>query len=401
MRKRRPITLAYQVPVLSQNSQAIMRGVADYVRLHTDCHLRISNKSLDVVVSMLRARGVDGAFVHPVSKAEEELVADSDIPCVLTHTTAPQAILPYFTANNRLLGEMGADHFIQKGFTHFAYCSLNNHVFWSSERLNGFRQQVEKTGCMVHVFRALATGSHPAIAGSRASSHRPSSSWMENSEHVCDWMRSLPKPIGVMASDDGMGYDLIEAAEEAGIMVPEELAVLGTCNDVSRCLLANPPLSSIALNLEQTGYSAAALLHKIIIGEERMMGQRLVHEPTHIITRQSTDILAVDDPDLAAALHFIRTNFNRPIKVVDVVNVTTTSRRGLEIKFRNHIRHSITDEIMRVKIDQATRMLLESDMSMERIADCLAFCSSGTFRKAFQKAKGTNPLVFRREHRKT
>jgi len=376
-----------------------MRGVADYVRLHTDCHLRITNEGLDKVIPILRARGVDGALVYPVCRAEEEFVAACGIPCVLTHTTGPQTILPYFTANNRLLGEMAAEHFIQKGFTNFAYCSLHNHLFWSSERLDGFRERVEKIGSMVHVFRALAAGSRRKTARSRAASPWPSSSWMENAEHLRDWMRSLPKPIGVMATDDGMGYDIIEASEEAGILVPEELAVLGTYNDMSRCLLANPPLSSIALNLEQTGYNAAALLHKIIIGEERMSGQRLVNEPTHIVTRQSTDVLAVEDHDLAAALHFIRTKFDRPIKVADVVNVTATSRRGLEIKFRKHIRHSITDEIMRVKIDQATRMLLESDMSMERIAECLAFCSSGTFRKAFQRTRGVNPLVFRREHR--
>jgi LacI family transcriptional regulator len=179
------------------------------------------------------------------------------------------------------------------------------------------------------------------------------------------------------------------------------LAVLGNYNDLTRCLLSNPPLSSIALNLEQNGYNAAALLHKIILGKEKMRGQRLTNEPTHIVTRQSTDIVAVSDPDLAAALHFIRTNFNRPIKVADVVKQTSASRRLLEIKFRDHIRHSITDEIMRVKVDQITHMLLESDMSMERIAESLAFCSSGVMRKAFRRHKGMNPLVFRREHRKT
>ena len=133
-----------------------------------------------------------------------------------------------------------------------------------------------------------------------------------------------------------------------------------------------------------------------------MKGQRLMNEPTHIITRQSTDILAVNDRDLADALHFIRLNCNRPIRVADVVKHTSLSRRGLEIKFKDNIKHSIADEIMRVKVDQVTSMLLESDMSMERIADCLAFfCSPGHMRKVFRDSKGTTPAAFRSKHRKT
>jgi LacI family transcriptional regulator len=296
---------------------------------------------------------------------------------------------------------MGAEHFIEKGFTNFAFFSLSNHLFWSRERLDGFRERVEKAGRTVHVFEPLAASAYAKAATKGASLPWPPSSWTDNAEHLHHWMRSLPKPIGVMATDDGMGYDIIEASEEAGIRVPEELAVLGTYNDLTLCLVSNPPLSSIAVDMEQNGYNAATLLHKIIMGEEKMKGQRLTNEPTHIITRQSTDILAVDDPDIAAALHFIRTNFNRPIRVADVVNQTSTSRRGLEIKFRDLIKHSITDEIMKVKIDQITRMLLESDMSMERIADTLAFGSAARMREAFKKVKGINPLVFRMEHRKT
>jgi LacI family transcriptional regulator len=401
MKKHRPITLVYQAPVLSQNSRAIIRGISNYVRLHGNWHLRVTNESIGKIIPILKASGVDGAFVSPGNEADEEIVANSGIPCILTHTTAPQKVLPYFTANNRLLGQMGAEHFIEKGFRNFAFFSLSNHLFWSKERLDGFRERVEEAGGAIHVFEPLSTSSYVAAVSKRTSLPWPPSSWTENAEHLHHWMRSLPKPVGVMATDDGMGYDIIEASEEAGIRIPEELAVLGTYNDLTLCLVSNPPLSSIAVDMEQNGYNAAALLHRIIMREEKMKGQRLMNEPTHIVTRQSTDILAVEDPDIAAALNFIRTNFDRPIRVADVVNQTTTSRRGLEIKFREHIKHSITDEIMRVKVDEITRMLLESDMSMDRIADCLAFGSTARMRDAFKRSKGINPLEFRREHRTT
>jgi LacI family transcriptional regulator len=401
MKKHRPLTLIYQVKVLSQNAQAIIKGVAAYVRPHPDWQIRIATESIERVIPLMKARRVDGAFVHPTTDAEADMVARCGIPCILTTAKTPQKVLPYFTANNRLIGRIGADHFIEKGFVNFAYYSPVHDLFWSKERLEGFTERVKQAGYAVHVFEPPTAGSGAGTVRTQVLSEWAPSSWMANTEYLRHWLRSLPKPIGVLAADDSVGYDLMEVINDAGIRIPEELAVLGVYNDLTRCLLARPPLSSIVLDLEQNGYNAAALLHRIILGKETMKGQRLVNEPTHIITRQSTDILAVNDPDLAAALHFIRNNFNRPIRVADVVKQTSTSRRGLEIKFRDCIKHSIAEEIMRVKVNQATNMLLESDMSMERIAECLAFCSPGHMRKVFKKFKGTTPAAFRSNHRKT
>jgi LacI family transcriptional regulator len=396
-KQTKPITLIYQVKILSQNAQAIMRGVAAYVRPHADWTLRIATESVDRIVTLMKSRPVDGAFVHPTTDAELELIANCGVPCILTTTKAPQKVLPYFTANNQLMGRMAAEHFIEKGFANFAYYSTLGNLFWSLERLDGFSQRLAQAGFTPYIFGPPEPGTYAVDS----SGQWAPSSWMANTEYLKYWLKSLPKPIAIFATDDSVAYDMVEVAREIGIRIPEEVSVVGAYNDLTRCLLSNPPLSSIALDLEQNGYNAAALLHKIITGKEEMKGQRLMNEPIHIVTRQSTDILAVNDHDLAAALHYIRLNCNWPIQVGDVVKQTSTSRRGLEIKFRDHIKHSIADEIMRVKIDQVTRMLLESDMSMERIAESLSFCSSSYMRKVFRRIKGVNPLVFRREHRKT
>jgi len=398
-KRDRPITLAYQAPVLHIVDHAVIQGVAKYVRLHGNLCLRLTNQSVSEVLPILRDCNVDGAFIYTDSEADERFVAESGLPCILTHARASQNVLPYLTGNNHLLGRMAAEHFITKGFTSFAYFSMGHHFFWSIERLEGFRQRVAETGGSVFVFEPPAPEYTRAARKGRTLPWPPSS-WTGSAAHLHNWIRSLPKPVGIMACDDGGGYDILEACKEAGIRVPEELAILGTYNDVAICLAADPPLSSIAIDLEQTGYNAAALLHRIILGKEKMRGQRIINEPIHIVARQSTDILAVDDSDIATALHFIRTNFDRPIRVADVVKQTTVSRRGLEMKFRGHIKRSITEEIMRVKVEQITRLLLESDMSIEKITDCLAFGSPDRMRDAFRKSKGINPLAFRKRHRK-
>jgi LacI family transcriptional regulator len=397
----KPITLAFQATVLHVTGRALIQGVTKYVRLHSHLRLRITNQPVREVIPILRDCGVDGAFVFTDSEADEQFVENSGVPCILTHALTPQRVLPYFTANNHLLGRMAADHFITKGFGDFAYFSMGHHSFWSQERLNGFEERITQVGGTVSVFQPPVTSKYAKAARTGRKLPWPPSSWTGNTEHLHNWIRSLPKPVGIMACDDGAGYDILEAAKEAGVRVPEELAVLGTYNDEALCLAADPSLSSIALDLEQGGYNAAALLHRIILGQEKMRGQRVISEPMNIITRQSSDILAVNDHDIATALNFIVANVNRPIRVADVVNQTCSSRRRLEMKFRDHIKRSISEEIMRVKVDAIARMLLESDMSMERIADCLAFGSSGRMRDAFWRIRGVNPLAFRMQHRKT
>jgi LacI family transcriptional regulator len=397
----KPITLAYQATVLHITGRAIMQGITKYVRLHNHLRLRITNQPVREVIPILKACDVDGAFVSTDSEVDEQFVANSQVPCILTHAITTQSVLPYFTANNHLLGQMAADHFIAKGFKDFAYFSMGHQYFWSVERLNGFRERIAEVGGTVSVFEPPVLTKYAKAAKTGRKLPWPQSSWTGSTEHLHNWIRSLPKPVGIMACDDGAGYDILEAAKEAGVRVPEELAVLGTYNDEALCLAADPSLSSIALDLEQGGYNAAALLHRIILGQEKMQGQRVISEPMHIITRQSSDILAVNDQDIATALNFIVANVNRPIRVADVVNQTCSSRRRLEIKFRDHIKRSISEEIMRVKVDAIAHMLLESDMSMDRIADSLAFGSSGRMRDAFRRIKGVNPLAFRMQHRKT
>jgi LacI family transcriptional regulator len=400
-RRDRPITIAYQAAVMHLNCRAIIQGITKYVRLHRDVQFRITNQSVHEVVPILRHCGVDGAFIATDSEADERLVADCGIPCILTHALSVQKKLPYFTANNHLLGTMAAEHFITKGFTYFAYFSMGHQYFWSQERLSGFRQRVEETGGTVAVYEPPTAGRGRKASATGRTLPWPPSSWVSSAEHLHHWIMNLPKPVAIMACDDGAGYDILEASKEAGIRVPEEVAVLGAYNDTTICLAADPPLSSIVLDLEQSGYNAAALLHSVVTGQQQMRGQRLTHEPMQVITRQSSDILAVKDLDIAAALHFIAASADRPIRVADVVRQTTASRRSLELKFRDHLRHSITDEIIRVRVNAITHMLLESDMSMDRIADCLAFGSTSNMRDTFRKIMGVNPLAFRIQHRKT
>jgi LacI family transcriptional regulator len=267
--------------------------------------------------------------------------------------------------------------------------------------MESFCQRVSEAGYTTSVYK-LNLYRKPTQQGTVGYTHDwQGRTWMKELDDLVRWLKSLPKPVGLMACDDGVAYDIIEVAEEAGINVPEQVAVIGMYNDETICNVSNPTLSSIAVDLEGAGYRAAELLDALMNGREKMAGQCIRVEPTHVVTRQSTDTLAITDRDVATAVNFIRQHFNQPIQVADVVATTTASRRSLEIRFRELLKRSIMDEIMRVRIEHISIMLIETEMSMEKIAEVSAFDSTSHMIQVFKQYKGMTPLAFRKMHRVT
>jgi len=175
------------------------------------------------------------------------------------------------------------------------------------------------------------------------------------------------------------------------------VAVLGVDDDVLVCDLADPPISSIALNTEGAGYEAARLLDSLMKGG-KMDGQVIPVQPTHIVTRMSTDMLAVTDPAVTAALGFIRRNSNRLIQVNDVVEATTASRRVLEKRFKAILRRSVHQEIRRVRVNGIIRLLVGTDMSIADIAAHCGFDGVEHIARHFRKETGVSLREYRKRH---
>ena len=392
--------VGFIVPGLGSNSRALLRGISRYSRIYPSWHLRISCDKLERVLPKVRQVGIDGAFIAFSSSKGATEVVETGLPTIALQCRNIPKVTPYVTANSYAGGRMAAEHLLERGFKNFAYYSLNS-LFWSRQRMESFCQRVSEAGYTTSVYK-LNLYRKPTQHGTVGYTHDwQGRTWMKELDDLIRWLRSLPKPVGLMACDDGVAYDIIEAADEAGIRVPEEMAVIGMYNDETICSVANPTLSSIAVDLEQAGFNAAELLDAMMAGKAKMEGQCIRIEPTHVVARQSTDTLAINDRDVAVALHFIRQHFNSPIQVADVVNATTASRRSLEIRFREFLKRSIMDEIMRVRIEHIAVMLIESEMSMERIAAASAFESTSHMIQVFKQHKAMTPLAFRKLHRVT
>jgi LacI family transcriptional regulator len=210
------------------------------------------------------------------------------------------------------------------------------------------------------------------------------------------WLRNQSKPLGVIGYNDLIGAFVVEAARRAGYSVPEDVAVLGVDDDDVICGCSNPPLASIDLDPERTGYEAARMLDQLMHGAEPPV-QKILMPPRGIIERPSVDTLAYDDADVTMALRFIRANSANQIGPEDVVTSVGISRTGLETKFRRHLRRSVDAEIWRFRLEQAKRLLVQTDWSLARVSEQSGFSTLAHMCRKIRCDTGKTPQQLRRE----
>jgi LacI family transcriptional regulator len=175
------------------------------------------------------------------------------------------------------------------------------------------------------------------------------------------------------------------------------VAIIGVDNDEQVCDISNPPLSSVALDVEKAGFRASELLNKMMMGR-KMEPQTVIVQPNRVVTRQSTNIVAVEDELVSQALTFIHHNANRLIQVDDVINYLSVSRRSLHDKFVKALGRSVYDEIKRVRIDLIKQMLIETDSSISDIALSLGYDNTNHIARYFREKTGISPLEYRKLH---
>jgi LacI family transcriptional regulator len=282
-------------------------------------------------------------------------------------------------ADDEKIGETGARYFIDKGYKNLAFYGTDL-IFWSKIRRESFRNMVESLNLNYFQFESLLHDK-----------------WQSNVNHLADWLTSLPKPAAVMACNDDFGIHIIEAANKAGIKVPEEIAILGVDNDEFICDLYYPPMSSIDQEPENVGFKVAQVV-KAITKDGNKDYDKIIGSNFRIVTRRSTDIFAIEDDQLVKALNYIKENATRKsVSVEEVVNATTISRRLLEIRFRKLLNRSVLQEIKHIRIDAIVHKLTTTKEPISKIAYTLGFNSLASFSNYFKNEKKISPGEFRRQ----
>ena len=357
-------------------------GIARYSRLNGPWSFYKEPIDLQSSIPRLTSWKPDGIIMRDSLVTKELLKLK--IPTILAiHDSSYPEDLPAIKTDSCSIAQMASRHFIEKGFRNLAFCGFDNYD-WSEERKFYFNQFNNEAGIKTFNF----------LPSAKIKEHF----WEKEQQHARKWVEGLPKPVGIFACNDDRGQHILEVCKLSNLKVPEEVAVIGVDNDPMICEIEDPPLTSIAMNVQSAGFEAAKLLDQLM-NKKKIVGRQIMVAPSHVVQRQSSDILAVDDAEVALAIHYIKNNAKNKILVKDVVKSTSVSRRTLEKRFEKTVHRSIYDQIQQVRIEWISKLLIETALPISQITSFFDFTDGEHISRFFKKEKGISLREFRKLHK--
>ena len=301
-------------------------------------------------------------------------ISKTSVPVVDLGHLSPELNLPRVWKDDVAIGSMAATYYLSRGFKHFAFFKYlwkpkgipSNHL-----RFTSFKDSVARSD---HTFHDLGSDLVKAL-------------------------QEAPKPLAILAGNDDHALKVLDACNIAGLRVPEEVSILGIDNNPDFCGLATTPLSSIDSGCHQVGYEAARLLDQLMDGQQPPEETILV-PPCEVVTRQSTDILAVPHLPTARALRVLLNDYHDAnLNLDEVARQVSLSRRNLEAAFKRHLGHTMFDYLERLRTDEALALLEQSDYRGYEIAEMCGFSNTDHLTRTIKKRYGTTIRCIRQRVR--
>lgn len=360
----------------------MLRGIKAFAQTHPSWIIHCGLPEIKIA-PLLRQWRPDGILVHSFGGAMDA-VHDLGVPVVVLASGGSRPVYDA-VVDDHAIGVMAGRYFVGRGFQHFAYLGVEG-VAWSLQREAGFRSVIQETNRPCSALRLERT----------LELQRMTLGWIAVDGRMQQWLRNLPKPVAIFAVNDSWGRALAEGCLQAGLHVPEEVSILGVDNDDLVCEMAQPSLSSIEVPFRKLGYAAAELLDKLLTGQKVEEQQRRFG-PNHVVTRQSSDLVAVTDPDVSSVVRLIRQYADQPVTVRQIMREIPVARRSLERRFQQALGRSLLQEIHRVHIERAKQLLVTTDLPMPAIADRSGFSSAWRLSALFNRETGLTPTAYRRQ----
>ncbi|QDT11106.1 xylose operon transcription regulator XylR [Planctomycetes bacterium K23_9] len=379
-----------RVALLIETSNAYARGVLEgivsYTREQDPWSIYLPEQERGAKPpSWLKNWKGDGLIVRIETDEIARMVRRLNKPVIDVSAARRVEGIPWVETNDEVIAQLAIDHFVSRGFKHLAFCG-DPDFNWSHWRQNAFVRQIQSQPNL-----------HSDIFEATSRRH-PQYSWNREKKRLLKWIHSLPKPVGVFACYDIRAQQVLDVCREANIKVPDEVAVLGVDNDRLLCNLCFPPLSSVIPDAIRTGREAARLLDLQMNGGNVKQERHLI-DPKGVATRQSTDVLAIEDTDVATAIRFIREHACDGINVTDVLKQVPLTRRALELRFQTHLGRTPHQEIIRQRVERVRTLLVDTDLPLKTIARMTQFEHEEYMSVVFRRAMGSPPGKYRRERK--
>ena len=375
-------SVALLVETSNGYSRGLLEGVIEYTKQQAfwTVHLTEQERGASPPAWLSTWNG-DGIIARIENNEIGEQLKSLGKPIVDLSAARHYKGIPWADTDDKAIARLAVEHFAERGFRHMAFCG-DIGFNWSNQRSEHFQRLAEEAGFNVYVHHSVARYDR---------AFRP----QVEKRRIIEWLSQLPKPIGIMGCYDFKAQQVLDACRELEIVVPTEVAVLGVDNDRLICELSDPTLSSIIPDTKTTGYEAADLLNRMMDGIAVDFNKPLMTQPLGIKLRESTDTLAIDDEIVAKALHFIRRNAAKNIRVADILKVVPLSRRALEHRFKKLVSRTPYEEIQRVRMNRIKELLLETDLPIQKIAELTGFEYSEYLAAAFKRETNQTPSDFR------
>jgi LacI family transcriptional regulator len=372
---------------LNEADREILLGIVRYARfrgmwslcIEPSFNCRPKNRSF--IRDRLKKCDIDAIVAKIYNKEELDYLIPHELPIIINAVSEIIPGKPNIVNDPSAVIKLAVSHLRERGFRHFAFCGY--HDYFSEEYAKAFSSMISEAGFTSYIY------SPPKL--------RLTPLWENEQAIMAEWLCSLPKPVAIMTINDYRGQEVIETSMQSGLHIPNDIAVIGKGNNEFICENSNPPLSSVAFNYTKAGFEAAETLDKLLSGQ-LLLHHNVYIQPTHVVKRRSTEVLAVKDPGIAAALNFIHQHARELIRVSDVAEFVGMSRRVLERGFRKELGCSVLHTIKYSHVDLFAQMLIDTDMSITQIALALGHSGTENIARYFHQAKGMSPLEYRRRY---
>ncbi len=352
----------------------VLRGVADYAAKHNwelQCRMHWTHQL--PAPGEWRGDGII-AFagvsknMRRSSQRLARFVRSARVPVVETQLFGNLVNAPKVIIANDEVGAMAADYFLGLNFKHFGFVVFDENPLEQS-RQRAFQRAVERAG---EKFHALTLRS------------------------LARQLPTLPRPMALLAMNDPNALKVIQLCRDAGAAVPEEFAIMGVDDTEIICDLAAVPLSSINCNYEHQGYEAAALLDRLMKGERKPSTPTVI--PLRGITvRRSTDVVAIPDLATARVLRHLRDHYRERRSIQEIVTGLAVPMRRVHTHFRTHVGRTMLEELTRLRVENAKKLLRNGKSKSETIGIESGFSNRFHFVQAFKRVTGKTPREFRKE----
>jgi len=380
MKKPRQIALLF--PMSRPHLTRMLRGITDYAQQHGPWSLHVNPEQPTASVRVLEGWQGDGALAVVNQTADLKAAQHLNLPVVNLSAAHKNPVIRRVTVDHHAVGRLAAEHLLARGFRRFAYYGLKN-VWYAQERGRGFIETVEQQGA-----HCVKMEDRSSLTKGRA--------WRDSHEALRRWLTTLQPPVGLLAVHDIRASMAIDSCQQAGLRVPDDVAVVGVNDDTVICDFCSVPISSVSRNDWKVGYEAAAMLDRLM-HRRKVASDEILIPPDRVVLRQSSDVLAINDPEVEKVVRYIREHLHEDFSIDELVQLVPLSRRWLQQRFKEYLGVTLYKFIVRERIDRAKKLLVgEKRLQLGEIARQCGFSETRLLRKNFERLEGITPTQFRR-----